>query len=221
MESIKKLLIDIFFPSFCVNCNKEGSFLCNDCFSLIDVLEKQYCPFCDQPKVVLDGKTCPVCRSSKSLDGLFCATSYDNFIVKNLIRQSKTIKGLSAPLAYLIIAHLIKLNNSLKNCGSIIIPVPLHKKELKQKGFNMSEEIAKELSLALKIPLINNVLIKREGLFSCENQKLIENKNILLVDDVFITGSTLEECSRTLKNKGAREVWGVVATRKTVIASAA
>jgi len=113
LSSAKEFLVDLLFPKFCINCGREGSYLCQDCLSLIDILEIQYCPFCALPKIVIDGKTCNSCKNSKRLTGLYCATSYDNFIVKKTINQLKYepyIKELSKSLASLIIAHLISLN---------------------------------------------------------------------------------------------------------------
>jgi len=227
-------ILDLLFPKFCLNCAKEGSWLCQDCFSLIDIFKRQYCPFCLDPKIVLDVKTCDSCRKSKKLAGLYCAVSYDNFIVKKLINQFKYepyIKELSKLLAFLIVTHLINLNNLPDFKESILIPVPLHKKKLKQRGFNQAEEIGKELSKNLKIPIFNNALTKikqtpaqvelkkeqREknikGVFNCQKLESIKNKKILLVDDILTTCSTMEECARALKTAGAKEVWGVVVAR--------
>jgi predicted amidophosphoribosyltransferase len=88
------------------------------------------------------------------------------------------------------------------------------------------------LSKFLKIPLANNVLIKvketlpqvgltakeREknikGSFLVKNDKEIKNKKIILVDDVFTTGSTMEEACRALKEVGAKQVWGITVARE-------
>src|SRR3989344_6744978 len=101
----KEFFLDLLFPYFCVGCQKEGSHLCQDCLSLVDVAQNLYCPFCDYPKIVFDGKTCFSCRRTKSLQGLFFAASYKDFITKKLISQFKYppyIKDVSKNLVSLI-----------------------------------------------------------------------------------------------------------------------
>jgi len=234
LSSIKEFILDLLFPKFCISCGKEGSYLCQDCFSLIDILERQYCPFCPQPKVVLDGKTCNFCKRSKSLNGLYCAASYNNFIVKKLINQFKYepyIKELSKPLSSLIVVHLVNLDKVENFQDYILVPIPLHKKKLKKRGFNQAGEIAKEFSENLKIPVFNDALIKTKqtsaqvelkkeereenikGVFLCQKPELVMGKKILLIDDIFTTGSTMEQCARLLKETGAKKVWGVVVAR--------
>jgi len=231
--AIREYILDILFPKFCLNCNREGSYLCEDCFYLIDILNRQYCAFCSPPKVVIDGKTCPSCQKTKNLTGLFCSASYDSFIIRKLISQFKYppfAKELSKPLASLIMTHLIKLNK-INFDNFIIIPVPLYKNKLKQRGFNQSEEIGKELSKFLKIPIVNNILIKikktpaqvelkkeqrKENIinaFYCQKPEIIKDKKILLADDILTTGSTMEECAKILKQSEAKEVWGIIIAR--------
>lgn len=235
---MKSFLLDLFFPSFCINCGKEGNYLCQDCLALIDISEYQYCPFCKSAKIVLDGKTCKTCKKHKKLKGLYCATSYQNFVVKKMLKlfkYSPFIKELAKPLSFLIIAHFQILNKSfpqnLEEKGFVLIPVPLHKRKLKWRGFNQAEELAKELSLFFKIPLIKNVLIKTKetlpqvelkerereenikNAFQCVKPESIKKRKILLVDDVFTTGATMEECAKVLKQAGAKEIYGIAIAR--------
>jgi len=235
----KEFLFNLLFPIQCLNCQKEGDWLCPDCFSLIDIAVHQFCPFCRPQKIVLDGQTCTFCKRSQKLKGLFSASSYKDFIVKRLILQFKYepfVKELSQPLSSLILQHFRMLDHPpvffRDKTGFVLIPVPLHRRKLKWRGFNQAEEIAKRLSLVLKIPLIPDVLFKIKetqpqveltaemrkenvkGVFVCRNENSIKNKKILLVDDVFTTGATMEECARVLKDGGAKEVWGVAVARE-------
>ena len=97
--------------------------------------------------------------------------------------------------------------------ADMIIPVPLHPKKLKIRGYNQSEMIAKGLSMSLKLPVSNEILIRSEstdtqtrksrferfrnveGKFLVASEELLEGKHVILADDVVTTGSTLESCA--------------------------
>jgi ComF family protein len=124
-----------------------------------------------------------------------------------------------------------KLLNKGDFGNSLWIPVPLHKKKLRWRGFNQSAEIARELSFTLGGQLHEDALEKIKetpdqvtlqqderkenllGAFQLKNPAFVRGKKILLVDDVFTTGATMEECAKVLKQAGAREVWGVAIAR--------
>ena len=184
--------------------------------------------------------------STKSLTDLYFALPYQNIFVKKLIRRFKYepfIKELAETLALLIITHFQLLDNKpnffypVRDQGSsnganfILIPIPLNEKRRRWRGFNQAEEIGKELSKFLKIPLVKNCLKRiknaqpqvelsekerRENvkdIFFCQNKKEIFGKKILLVDDVYTTGATMEEAARILKESGAKKIFGVVVAR--------
>ena len=237
-NQVKKYLLDILFPKYCLICEKEGSLLCEDCEALIEVSEYQYC-LCEIPLRLVQespalwhGK-CRKCRL-KALDGLYAAAPYKQKFLQKLIHQFKYepfIKELSLGLSSLIINHFKLLDNKINFADFILIPAPLSKKRKKERGFNQAEEIAKHLSRIWQIRLVNDVLIKvREtapqtelsekernenikGAFFCKTKKEIIRQKIFLVDDVYTTGSTMEECAKTLKKVGAKEVWGIAIAR--------
>ncbi len=105
-EKTKGFLLDTFFPRFCLNCQKEGNYLCEDCVSLLEISEHQYC-LCQKPNRLFKAGKCPRCRK-KFLSGLYFALPYQNVLVKNLIQRFKYepfIKELAKPLASLIIDY--------------------------------------------------------------------------------------------------------------------
>lgn len=233
LSKIQNFILDLLFPKFCINCKKEGEYLCQDCQALLDISEFNYC-LCEHPLRMPDPGKCKRCFSKK-LNGLFSAVPYQNALVQKMIKIFKYepyAKELAKPLSSLILAHFELIEKNFGTLEYSLIPVPLHKKRLKQRGFNQAEEIGKILSESLGIPLLKNILIRvketlpqaelkareREenikGAFAIIHKNSIERKKILLVDDVYTTGATLEECAKILKFSGVKEVWGITVARE-------
>ena len=243
-------ILDTLFPKFCLGCKKEGNYLCEDCRTLLDINEFNHC-LCDRPTTLpyrqKAGK-CGRCHS-KSLSGLYFALPYkESKITKKLIHQFKYkpyLKDLAETLAGILIEHFVLAANNTEEIwqNSVLVPVPIHIKKLRERGYNQSEELAKELSKVLKIPVATNVLTKikhtepqmklskaeREknlfGAFSiCHPREsgdpdlvrsdLTKFSKIFLVDDVYTTGSTMQECAKTLKESGTKSVWGICIARE-------
>ena len=236
---IKNFLLELFFPSFCLGCKKEGALLCEDCKSTLEISEYNYC-LCSKPLRLPDGQKtgkCPRCQDKK-LSGLFFALPYkEKFLTKKLIYQFKYkpyIKELSKTLAAILTEHLVISHNNAESIweNSVLMPVPLEKSKLKSRGYNQSEELARELSKILQVPLFSENLAKikktapqmelsakeraenLKGAFSIKNPAEIAGKKIFLIDDVYTTGSTLQECANVLKSAGAKQIWGIVIARE-------
>lgn len=213
---IQNLILDIIFPKFCFNCQREGDYLCEDCQSTLEIsgFHQKY----------------PV----QNLNDLYFAANYKNPLIKNLIQRFKYepyIKELAKPLSSLIITHFQLMDNKPNFSDFVLVPIPLTRKRLKWRGFNQAEILGKELANFLKIPLILNCLIKTKetppqveladeerkenikGAFWIKDKKLIKNKSVLLLDDVYTTGSTMAECAKTLKESGAKKIIGIVVAR--------
>jgi predicted amidophosphoribosyltransferase len=197
MKYLDKIL-DIIFPKKCVNCGKRGSFLCDDCLSLIDINPFQFC-LCKKPQKEIIPK-CQNC-SNKYLDELFSACDYNNFIIKKIIKaiREKYIQELFLPLSLLILTHLQIIKKEIEK-DFILIPIQINIKEKKRKGFSESEEIAKTISSVTSLPFQNtNIQIK--------------NKTILLIDLLYTDGIMMNEQAKILKEGGAKKVIGIVAIR--------
>jgi len=212
----KNLILDTLFPKFCLSCQKEGDYLCQDCKAMLDIsgFHQKY--------------------ATKNLSDLYYPLSYRNKLCQNLIKKFKYepfVKELALTLSSLIIEHFQMSDQQSDFRDFILIPVPLAKKRLKWRGYNQAEEIGKHLAIFFQIPLINNALIKIKATLpqiELEKEKREENikgaisvnpstslraRKILLVDDVYTTGATMEEAARVLKESGAKEIVGLVIAR--------
>lgn len=207
LQKVCSLLADLLFPKFCLNCGREGTYLCPDCRALIDVLEHRYC-LCEQPRLTLDGK-CKNCRD-KSLDGLYFAVPPSDKLLQKLLHEYRVnlVKDLAGPLASLIITHFHLLNNPQPRADKELVVVPTARTEVKEKGFDPTLKIAEVLSERLKIPLLEETLQP-----NFEVAKPVEGKELFLFDFVY-RGEDMERWARVLKQHRAEQVWGLTATRK-------
>lgn len=137
-------------------------------------------------------------------------------ITQQLIHQLK-YKGQKQISAFLgkWLGEELKENNNYKDID-LVIPVPLHKKKLKIRGYNQVDGFGKEIAKALEVPFRDDILLKiintktqvfkerssrfkNENIFEVSNASYIENKHILIVDDILTTGATLEKCALALQ----------------------
>jgi ComF family protein len=137
------------------------------------------------------------------------------------------VRPLAVPLGRLASQYLEENPLPVK----IIVPVPLHSHRLRDRGYNQSELVAKQLGSTTGMRVVTNVLLRvrstipqvglradqrREnvkGAFRCADTSL-KGQDVLLVDDVCTTGATLEACSVALQQAGASHVWGLALARE-------
>lgn len=224
-------MLDAFFPIRCLKCATYDTWLCKDCHGTLPLLTEQHCPICKK-NVTENGVLCFSCAShnTKGFDGVFVVSYYHDLLLKKLIHQFKYrfILELAQPLA-LLMAQAI--THSTMQTPDMIIPVPLHKRRLRWRGFNQALSLAHALDL--HVPVVPDILIRKrytspqvtmrdrearyknvEKAFLVINGSAVQNKNVLLIDDVMTTGTTLAECARTLKNAGAKTVHCLVLARE-------
>lgn len=240
---IKAFLLDLFFPKFCLGCQREGFYLCQDCRALLEILDHDYC-LCEKNPTQLSSSQntgkCDKC-SEKKLSGLYFAIPYkENPLTRSLIYQFKYqpyLKDLAKTLASIIAEHFILSNKNTDDFweNSVLIPIPLDKEKLKTRGYNQSEELAKELSKIIQVPATTHNLVKikktkpqmesskeeriknLEGVFAIKNPEDFSGKKVFLVDDVYTTGSTMSECANVLLASGAKQVWGICIARESFL----
>ncbi len=232
LKQIKNFTLDILFPIECIFCSDEGNFLCKHCFEDLELNEKQDCPKCH--KKTKFGNFCKECENTSRLNGIIVSASYENDLLQKSIHamKYKYIEELAKPLAKILISGLKNtLFKEKTDHNYIILPIPLHKKKLRERGFNQAELLGQEVADYFKLTCLNSAIsrIKKtksqmslnpiyrrkniKGAFVCNNPKFIENKKIILVDDVCTTSSTLEECAKAIYGFSPSEIWGLVLAR--------
>jgi len=229
--TLQKIILDGLFPIRCLGCGKFDEWICTDCHSTLPILTQQHCPICKK-HVTINGIVCPKCHETTkdSFDGVFVASYYHDKLLKKSIHYYKYrfVRNLSEPLSLLLAQAL---QNSTLSAPDIIIPVPLHKRRHRWRGFNQANDLA--LALNLQISVITDILVRvrytvpqvrmknknkrQENLnnaFALKDSSQIIGKDILLIDDVMTTGVTLTECARVLKSAGAKTVFCLVLARE-------
>lgn len=224
--------LDLLFPIECLGCQKvEGKWLCQECQERILYFQPEFlgCPRCG--KIVKDkpnGSFCPHHRSP--LNGLWIVYDYKGEVIRKLIHyfKYKHIEELAEKLGALVVDFLKKVEGGhWQNNFDAISFVPLHRRRLAERGYNQSKILAGEVAAFLKLPLVDILKRKRytkpqvdlgfeqrfdnvKDAFCFNNNYEIKGKRILLIDDVYTTGSTLKECAKELKKARARKVWALV-----------
>lgn len=228
LTKLRGAALDILFPQFCVGCGKEGSFLCNSCQCSLPLLEPPVCSRCGRPYA--GGDLCRSCQDWQAdIDGIRSPFRFDG-VIRTAVHQLK-YRNLRAIVP--ILAQLLKeyLENNQLNVD-IIVPVPLHEKRLRERGYNQSTLLARELAKLIDLPLDEKSLVREKyvlpqartanvderranvaNVFSCKGNQL-QGKRILLIDDVATSGATMNACAAVLKSAGALTVWGLSLARE-------
>lgn len=237
-DRFKEATLDILYPKqrSCAVCdnkidNSAIMGVCAWCMDLLPLITGPVCGKCGKPK---KGETdhCTECDGIKIHFEQALSVFEYTASVQRLIYRIK-YRG-EQYLSCVLGGFLAKRLKEQKGWDySALVAVPLHKKRQRERGFNQAALLASEISMMLDVPVIRNVLVRTKetsvqaGLgrqerfanlrqaFSVNEKSGIEGKRVVLVDDIFTTGSTVNECSRVLIEAGAEKVYVLtVATGK-------
>lgn len=228
MNLFQKIL-NWVFPRFCLGCGREGLNICADCFGSLELEHEQVCPHCRR-----DNDTgsfcCDKCGRNYYFDQLIVALPYDHQgLLKKLIVsfKYKFVGEMGNILANILWEKL----EFYKGEKPIVVPVPLDKNKLKKRGFNQAKVLADKLGLEVwdclgrKFNPQRQADLRRagrlknlEGLFYLKagydgSRTDLAGRNVILVDDVATTCTTLNECSKVLKTAGVKNICGLVLGR--------
>ncbi|MBA2694052.1 MAG: ComF family protein [Rubrobacter sp.] len=216
-ESYLSALADLFYPQFCVGCERRASdVLCRSCFDNLPHVGSPRCSRCGHP-TAFEAFVCDECKDVDfGFESARAPLRYEG-VGKEIVRVLKyrgyfpVVEKLMAPL---IVSMLDERE------FDHVVPVPMHSSRRRRRGFNQAEVVARSVSRKINAPLSDTLEVVRRtrdqveltaagrrdnvrGAFQSTSR--IRGK-ILLVDDVFTTGSTMSECAKALTFAGASEV---------------
>lgn len=199
-ENISDKIINLIFPNVCGICGKisENS-LCKKCENTL----KKY--------IIIKQEEI----QNRNYNELISYFNYNGIIRNNILNYKFKEKPFLAKTFVKFLSKQEKAFEIIKTYDKIV-PVPISRKRFKERGYNQSQLIAKEISKYTKIEIAEKCLYKTkniieqsklnkeeriknvQGVYELKNMQILEDKKILLIDDIYTTGSTVNECCKTL-----------------------
>lgn len=217
--------LDLLFPPVCGGCGKTGTRWCADCRSNIPKVMAPLCKICGLPQA-REG-VCPTCKKSPPRYKILRSWAVFDSPVRDALLRLKYRRDMA--LGEALSTQIADFLSGLGWPVNVVIPIPLGKRRIKERGYNQVEMISMPLAEKLGIPYTSKALVRaREtrsqvglsaeerlknvnGAFEARNKAL--GKTILLVDDVATTGATLSSGAEALYSAGAEEVFAFTVAR--------
>ncbi len=234
-----KHVLDFILPTFCAYCgdrlgDSSVPYFCSSCWNDFTLIQEPVCSCCGKPFESPEALThspdheCGACRREHPFFDQSLSVGYFEGSLREAIHQFKyrPCRSLGKPLG-----QWMRRNIRLVSDIDLLMPVPLHARRLKKRGFNQALMLAFQISKECKIPLSYDNLVRTKhtkpqvelssderiknvaGAFDLRKPVLLQDTRILLVDDVLTTGATMNECARVLKNAGAGQVTALTLAR--------
>lgn len=229
LNRVSDNLIDVFYPKKCPFCEQvigRNELTCEECIDSLNYISSPRCLKCGKAIHNIQQEYCSDCNRKKHIfDRGVAAVMYSDDMRASMHRFKYNCQR-NYGEAY---AHII-----YDSCGFIIkhwnidaiIPVPMYEKKKRVRGYNQAEIIAVELGKIMNKPVISDALIRTvntkpmKELDDIERTKnlqkafilgksMIKYRQVLLVDDIYTTGTTIDECSAVLKSSGVKKVYYV------------
>lgn len=226
----KEMVFDVLFPPLCLNCQKpildKNKFICEKCLNSINLNNTLFCSGCRAR--LADNKR--ICHYDSQYF-LAAAGNYDCLALQNLIHyfKYKSFKNLAPILGEMVLKYIENCKFEIENF--IVVPIPLHPKRERKRGFNQSKLLAEFIAKNFNLELADE--LKRvknnkpqvecrdhearaknmENCFEIKNPEKIRGRNILFIDDVFTSGATMNEAVGILKRNGAKKIIALVVAK--------
>lgn len=227
-HQLKESALDLLFPARCVGCGREGYLFCSSCRSKLQYLPSPLCHRCGLP--LRDGNMCLDCENAAAdIDGIRSLYPYDGVVRRAIIQlKYENVKALAAPLAQLMWEYMEAQHLPV----DLLMPVPLHPRRMRHRGYNQSELLARELGRLASLPVVDGSIVRKRNTapqaktasvedrrrnvsdaFACRDKRGA-GRRIAVIDDVCTSGATLKACATALKSAGAASVWGLTLARE-------
>ena len=226
ISNIKDALLDLLFPMRCSVCNREGGFLCDGCEPALTRLEQPFCEICADPD---SSPLCSWCTAKRPSIDVVRAPYMMVGPLKEMVYSLK-YRGVraAAPVMGRLLAEYL---SSHPLPADVLVPVPLQPRRERERGYNQSELLAREVARESGLPEDRGLLRRTrdsrpqvstatmserrgnvDGVFECVAG--VGGGRVLLIDDVATTGATVSACAGALKDAGASYVAALVLARQ-------
>jgi competence protein ComFC len=220
-----KAALDFLLPLYCVECRREGRGVCQECLAGMTEL-RAYCEVCAQPGSARRCRRCVV--TPLPIRGIRAVYPFEG-VMRSAVHALKyrNYRALAPELAAILARRL----DDADIPATLLVPVPMHPRRERSRGYNQAELLASELGRLTGVPMAKDVLerlvdsppqVQRgtraarmeitEGIFSAAGS--VEGEAVLLIDDVVTTGSTMAACAKVLWEASAVSVWGLALARE-------
>lgn len=220
--------IGLLFPRRCPLCGDivipRGEAVCPECRLAAPYVTEPRCAKCGKPLRYQEDEYCNDCHTRKhDYDKGLALFAYDDMVRQSIYRYKYENKREYADFYAAEIC--LRLGSEAKSWkADAIIPIPLHKSRLKQRGYNQSQLIAERVGATLDIPVLSDYVIRKKKTIAQKQLNPVERQNnlkrafkisrndvkldtVILLDDIYTTGSTIDAVAALLKNTGTGKVF--------------
>ncbi len=226
LQQTLETAITFLYPAQCRVCEKplgleSVPYMCDACWNDMPLIEPPWCEMCGTPNTE---DVCDECATTPPPFGKLRTIAFYEVALQQAIHLFKFEKRttLAKPLAQLMIRHISNDFNMADY--DFILPIPIHKKRLRERGFNQATLLANGIAKTKNIPVVTDVLVRHKntspqssldrearqtnivGAFELQRKEVVQDKRILVLDDVFTTGATVREAVKVLWNADPVEI---------------
>lgn len=227
----KETILNILFPRRCPVCGEitkpAGSLICPSCFQKLSFVKAPICKKCGKEIISEIQEYCDDCMTHRhTFEHGVALINYDETARKSMVQIK--YKNKREYLDFYGRAMALRYEKTIERMQvDAIVPIPVHRSRRRRRGFNQAEVLAEIMAGHLKIPVKPEMLVRskrtlpQKELSAAERLKNLSGaflsgeipegvKSVLLVDDIYTTGSTIEACSRVLRNAGIGRIYFAV-----------